>query len=424
MSATGSNDRPLRASEEGGPSVGAPAISGHQNALDGLRAIAAFAVLVVHVGGATGVAFRDTAWAWLVARGEIGVPIFFVLSGLLLYRPWAQAVLADAARPDVRAYLWRRVLRVMPAYWVVVAVALFAFSPDRVRDLGTWLTWLLMLQNYDPSPWWPGTGPEGLIQMWTLPVELAFYVTLPIMAGLLGWYATRGRPPLPVRARRLLVGLGLFAAASIVFTILMFHPEYRPRWALWLPRHWIWFAPGMAIAVITVWARVEPGPDGPIRRFCRGVGGMAGSCWLLALLCYGIVSTPLAGPASIGVMTEWESVIRLVLYAVIAVLVVAPTAFQPERETVYGWLLGNPVMSYLGRISYSVFLWHAVVISGFYELTDRRDFTGNFWLILAVTLAGTLLVSAASYRFVEEPVRRLNKLVPPRRGATPQRAAI
>ena len=70
--------------------------SGRIPALDGIRVIAAFAVLLTHVGGPTGVEFTGSPASWVVSRGDVGVPIFFVLSGLLLYRPWARADLRPA----------------------------------------------------------------------------------------------------------------------------------------------------------------------------------------------------------------------------------------------------------------------------------------------------------------------------------------
>src|SRR6266568_365195 len=134
-----------------------PAVSGHQDALDGIRAIAAFAVLVIHVGGETGYAFSGTPASWAVSRGDIGVPIFFTLSGLLLFRPWARAILQGTQAPQV-----------------------------------------------GPYPWWPGTGATGLAQMWSLSVEVSFYLALPLIAAALGWLAHRVGPDVNLRATRLL----------------------------------------------------------------------------------------------------------------------------------------------------------------------------------------------------------------------------
>src|SRR5690606_40256890 len=70
-----------------------PPISGHQVTLEGLRAVAALAVLVYHVAATAGSITNPAGARWLFNGGQVGVPIFFALSGLLLYRPWAAAAL-------------------------------------------------------------------------------------------------------------------------------------------------------------------------------------------------------------------------------------------------------------------------------------------------------------------------------------------
>ena len=119
-----------------------PTVSGHQNALDGLRAIAAFAVLAVHVGGRTGFAYTGSPASWVVSRGDIGVPVFFTLSGLLLYRPWARAALHGSQPPHVLSYLWRRALRILPVYWAVVLIALPTLNPAHAHSSWTWAQYL------------------------------------------------------------------------------------------------------------------------------------------------------------------------------------------------------------------------------------------------------------------------------------------
>ena len=78
--------------------VGRRTLLRHQDALDGLRAVAAAAVLLTHVGGLTGYVVTGSPASWVISRGDVGVPIFFALSGLLLYRPWASAV-SPGGRP-------------------------------------------------------------------------------------------------------------------------------------------------------------------------------------------------------------------------------------------------------------------------------------------------------------------------------------
>ena len=90
--------------------------------LTGIRAIAALLVMATHAAYTTG-KYTHGYIGLVYSRMEIGVPIFFVLSGFLLFGPWVKAVASDGASPSVRRYAWHRVRRIMPAYVVTVLVA-------------------------------------------------------------------------------------------------------------------------------------------------------------------------------------------------------------------------------------------------------------------------------------------------------------
>ena len=82
--------------------------------LDGYRAIAAFMVLTTHVAFNTG-EIRTPVLGPLLGRMDFGVTLFFLLSGFLLYRPWARAAMVDRAGPAVGGYALRRAARILPA---------------------------------------------------------------------------------------------------------------------------------------------------------------------------------------------------------------------------------------------------------------------------------------------------------------------
>ncbi|WP_327585307.1 acyltransferase [Nonomuraea sp. NBC_00507] len=395
--------------ETGSTSAGVPAVSGHQASLDGIRAVAAFAVLVFHVAMEAGTALEPGFLGGVLSRGEIGVPIFFTLSGLLLYRAWAAEVLIGDPAPSTRRYLWRRFLRIIPAYWLVVAVALLLWGEVHRSDPWTWGNMLFLVHIYDTNPWWFGLGPKGLGQMWSLAVELTFYLTLPLVAAALRGFALRAGPDMGARARRLLIGLVALAALSYVYTIFEYFPEYRPWMNVWLPRSWTFFVPGMALAVLTVWARAD---DGRIRRLCAALASSWGTLWLIAGLAYLIAATPVTGPRFVGLGGIWTAFYEQALYTVIAFCLVAPAALEPERATPVRALLGGRVMSYLGRISYGVFLWQFVVIYLWYDFTGQEPWSGNLLLNLTAVGAITVALSGLTYRYVEEPARRLIRFIP------------
>jgi peptidoglycan/LPS O-acetylase OafA/YrhL len=430
----------------------APAGPGHQNALDGLRAVAALAVLAFHVGGQTGITFQGTLGGRLGSRADVAVAIFFVLSGLLLYRPWARATLAGGSggssgsvsdnggsgvvpgRPSTRTYLWRRALRILPLYWVLVAVALIVYSSGHTGSPATWLRWLTLTQIYDLTPWWELPGPHGLAHIWSLSTEVAFYLLLPLLAAALAAYARfgerrrdrRDRPDrdggggseVARRGRRLLIGLAALSLISPVFNgwVILTHQNFQMY--LWLPRSLWWFAAGMAIAVLREWARLEPGR---VRTFCQTLAASPGTAWLIAVGAYAVACTDAGGPVipSSLRIPIWENEARLALYLVVAACLVAPAAFQPANETFVSWLFGNGTMRFLGRISYGIFLWQFVVIYGYYDLVDRRPLTFDYFPVLIVTALGTIVLATVSYYLVEKPLMTLRNAGRPRRPAAP-----
>ncbi|MFC7327604.1 acyltransferase family protein [Marinactinospora rubrisoli] len=395
--------------------AGLPQAHGRLTALEGVRALAALMVLVFHVAMETGAALAPGVPGALLARGEMGVPLFFALSGFLLYRPWASAALDGVRGPRARGYLWRRALRVLPAYWIVAVTAMLLWSRDRIASVPAWAEVLTLTFVYDPGPWWVGTGPPGLGQMWSLCVEAAFYLALPVLAALLARHAARSAPADGVggRARRLLAGLAALAGLAVLATLLQFYPEPRPQLHAWLPRTLGMFAVGMALAVLAEWARREPGPDGPVRRLCRTLPRSATLCWLTAGACYLVAATPATGPRFVGVDGFWVALVDMATSMLFAFFVIAPAALLPDPAVAVPaegrWLpalLRHPVAGYLGRVSYGIFLWQFVVLYLWREFTGQEIFTGSFWLDLVPVTAGTLLLAAATHRWVEEPVRR------------------
>ncbi|NUT43263.1 MAG: acyltransferase, partial [Thermoactinospora sp.] len=382
-----------------------PADGGHINALDGIRALAALVVLVFHVAAKTGLV---EGWgAWLASRGDIGVAIFFTLSGLLLYRPWAKAVLAGTRAPRSRPYLLRRLFRIVPAYWLVAAIALTVFNQANNASQWFWAKWLLLLQIYDVDSWWQRAEGRGIEQVWSLAVEVAFYLVLPLLAALLGWPARRAAG-MAGRAGRLLAGLGLMAALSLGVVFAAHLPGVAPEANLLLPRYLLWFAPGMAMAVLSAWAELEP--DGRLARFCSRVARLAPLSWAMALLVYAIASTPLTGPLHLGAVPAQEGVSKAILSALVGLFLVAPSAFAARRGGLANLVFGNPVARYLGKISYGIFLWQFVVIYGYYLVIGNTIFLGgDFWQVLGIAAAGTLLLSVASYHAVEEPFHKLGR---------------
>ena len=91
--------------------------------VDPLRAIAAIAVLGTHAAFFAGAEYPGSLVGHFTQRLEVGVAIFFCISGFLLYRPFVAAREREQAMPAVGAYAWRRFLRIVPAYWVALTLS-------------------------------------------------------------------------------------------------------------------------------------------------------------------------------------------------------------------------------------------------------------------------------------------------------------
>lgn len=358
--------------------------------LDGLRAVAACAVLLTHVGfqtGRTGVmtaAGEDTGGllAALLARMDLGVAVFFTLSGFLLYRPFLRARAHGRQAPDVRAYLLRRAARVLPAYWLVLAALAVATRPD-LPDLAANA---LLAQIYLPGALLP-----AFTQTWSLATEVSFYLLLPALAALLG------RARSPVRALVTAVALGwLLAGLSVGVDI-----GGEALAARWLPAHLAWFAAGMLLA------EAERAPRESWTAPLRELAARPGTCLGLAGAAYLLATTPLAGPLGLAPAAPWQAGTKELLGTVVALMLVLPSALGPERGAGgHPWhrVLGSPPARALGRVSYGIFLWHLPVLAATYAVTGWPLFSGRMVLVLLLVVPVTLVLAGVSYVLVERPV--------------------
>src|SRR5919204_363943 len=232
--ASGGGD-PNRAEAALAPPLGNPRFP----LVDSMRAIAVIAIFLFHA--------LDSKWT---ARLNVGVPLFFVISAFLLYRPFVAARYQDKPRIRTRDFLQRRVLRIVPAYWVAVLVILAsigapAYAIDGYDKLGMYL---LLVQNYRPE-----TVLLLIPGAWSLCVEASFYLALPAYAAAAASWASG-----PRGFRRELWLLVAIAILSVTYRDILFATSGDTvfAWAT-LPATALWFALGMGAAVISVASEVD-----------------------------------------------------------------------------------------------------------------------------------------------------------------------
>ncbi len=394
----------------------APAIT-RLPGIEGLRAVAATTILIYHCWlfdggdrlGTSGVA--DTVM-WNLS---LGVTLFFALSAFLLYRPFAAAIARGEALPDVRRYLRNRALRILPAYWVILLVTALVLGtvatrdgeslvPGSLDDPMQLLKAALLIQNYVPGTVGIGIGPA-----WSLAVEAAFYLLLPLLA--LG--VARAARGCRARSKRiailltpalglLLVGLsGKYVAGGLLDGTP--GEGWESNWYSVVERSF-WaqadlFSFGMAAAV----AHTEVA-DGRLK-LPRGWRPAA----LAIALAIVVACAATLGHGQLSYLPQNTAVALAAALLVAAVSFPSGSGRAPRLQRVSE---ASPLVA-VGLVSYSVFLWHVPVIHWLTEHgATRAGWAGFGWnLALTALVAGRLAM--LSYRLVELPALRRKQGRPP-----------
>ncbi|CAN5161212.1 acyltransferase [soil metagenome] len=350
--------------------------------LTGIRAVAAILVVATHAAYTTGEYVQGYP-GLLYSRMEIGVPIFFALSGFLLFRPWVQAASSGRPAPSVQRYAWHRVRRIMPAYVVTVLLA-FVLYHFRMAGPNPGHTWTGLFRNLTLTQIYSDKYVytylhQGLTQMWSLAVEASFYVVLPGLAYLLLVLLCRRawRPGL------LLAGLAGLALISPAWLTLVHTTDFLPDGApLWLPTYLVWFLGGMLLAVLQA-----------MRVSCYGFVALP-----IAVISYFIVATPIGDEPTTSPTQLYEALVKTGFYAVIATLLIAPLALGNRGW--YSRFLASRPMVWLGEISYEIFLVHLVVMElAMVEVLRTPVYTGSMIQLFVATMVMTIPVAWLLHRF-------------------------
>ena len=332
-------------------------------ALDGLRAIAAYLVVFYHLG-----------IPWI--PGGLGVLAFFVLSGFLI--TWLLLREQESrGTVSLRLFYLRRALRIFPAFYVYAfgILLLLSLTGKRIVWAQTIASLCYVNNYYQAIAGDPGTA---LSHTWSLAIEEQFYLVAP--AAFLALYR-RG-----TLARRLVLAIGCV---------------WICRWtlvAIGVPQHYIYEAfetraDHLMIGCLLAVALRGRLASGTFSAFCAHEALPAltvGALVLSAMLGYRF------GPT-------YRDVVGFVVDPLlVAVLIVQLIAWSDR--TPWSWL-DRPAIRYLGRISYSIYLYQQIMPTLVDAALRRQPVLAR----LAVTLGGVTLAAGVSYQFVERPFLRLKE---------------
>ena len=346
--------------------------------VEGLRALAALWVVLSHLWifqfGLTVNPGRLGLWSNWLLYSHLAVDVFIVLSGFCLTLP----VLRDGTlRGGAAGFLWRRARRILPPFYLALALSVgialvLSWLDTKVwgLDLRALGANLLLMQDLN-TQFDVFNGP-----LWSIAVEWRIYLVFPLLL----WALRRGGLPgvlLPAAA----VGYGL--TALILWK--------APGAVMACPWYLLLFALGMCAASVA---------------FPRNDGGLPGTCWrwvtgaALTALVLLLRAYPMAGPCGVNFGRHMPVIDAAVGALVAALLVGLSRAGGSSRRDAAS--LGWPPLATLGRFSYSLYLTHAPLLAVLYRLLNTVPVLANadpLWKCAVMAGLGLPLLLALAYGF-------------------------
>ncbi len=348
--------------------------------VEGLRAVAIVAVLLCHAGLAA------------FAGGYVGVDVFFVISGFLITGLLLRELESEGGI-SISGFYARRARRLLPllalVLLVVVAVSLLLFSPVRAQETsGDVVSSALYVANWHFAAgsvdyFSQGLEPSPVQHLWSLAIEEQFYLVWPLLLLGVTWFQRRrGGSVRPV----LWVTVAIVGLASLVYGIHITDAEPKAAYFSTFGRAWE-LALGAALALLG--ARRLPGP----LALTLGWAGLAA-----------IVYAALAFDAR----TAFPGLAALLPTLGVAALILAGSAALASSTHAHiapARLLSFTPVRYVGRVSYSWYLWHWPAIVFAVALWGPLSPLAGFAVV-----AASFVPAAVSHHAFENPVRRARSL--------------
>jgi peptidoglycan/LPS O-acetylase OafA/YrhL len=321
-----------------------------------------------------------------------------LLSGFLLFLPYARKMEYGTPVANVKRFYWNRLSRIVPSYLFAVLVALFCFAlpsgayrdaAARDKDILTHLTFTFTFftETYMYT--------QLNVVLWTAAIEMQFYLVFPLLAK--------------AAVRRPAVTLGAMAAAGVLFRVIVARSVGNLSiWLNQLPAFLDVYALGMLGAMLYVkLAKMREGAPrrGAVRRLYALLSPalFAGGCWMLSRILQTQTNNGISGYGQLQ-LSQWE--IRLPLACTILLLVLS-ASFLPRFLQKP---LDNRLMRFLAAISYNLYIWHQFlsvqIAKNLFPTTLHSDVQLQRSFTLLCFAVSILAGMAATYG-VEQPAARL-----------------
>jgi len=399
-------------------------ISRNQTDIDGLRGIAVVMVFLVHAWSLSGSprlagASNSSLISPLIPMLDSGIDLFFVISGYLVSLKFLDAAHQKKDQPSLKQYRRERIFRIFPLYWVLLASVPLVMSPMLVNEssvfsldgLRAFVLYIPMLSALFP---WSFRHFFVISPVWTLTVELCFYILVPFIYHL--FLGKRWRLFLPL-SLLLSVGWLVFLKVGLGSDIANWYGMYNsPKVAArafgqiilsaQIPTFAFAFATGLSVASIVSQRKLHPKVTDSfsVSQYLVPIGT---ALTLVVLYTFGSIKSEfgLSNPFYLVGNDETKVLIFYYLHHIAPVvgfgLILAGVVLndRPHR------LIGAAPFRVIGILGYGVYLWHFPVmfsqswISWVAKLDPARRF------LVAVTFGGvtTLVLSVVTWTAIERP---------------------
>jgi peptidoglycan/LPS O-acetylase OafA/YrhL len=402
-----------RATSAPSPALAPPPGNPRFALFDSLRGIAVLCIIAFHVSSITGALDKGIVGDGLAVLGPQALIQFFVISGFLLYRPFVSARAKEGPAPSIARYGRRRVLRIVPAYWVALTV-LAIFPGIAGVFSGDWWRYYFFLQVYSHE-----TVGRGIPVAWSLCVEVMFYALLPFWAMGLRRLRLGSGPWAWLRAE--LAALAVVALGGVAVQVAASRNVVSDLAATTLAGQIVWLALGMTLAALSVAAARSEREPRPVRVMVEHPG----LCWLGAVAAFVGLTLLLRPGGLLGIVQTLvqqqpvsKTLAAIALGLTMNALIVLPAVFGERAGGLPRRVLAWAPLAWLGMVSYGMYLWHLTITELLGLPSDAPHFSASglgladkidhlttpilYVLVVAVTAA----FAAASYYLVELPFLR------------------